>query len=643
MKIQTTNTIFKRGDLARKVSVIVPLHNYAYLIEQTLATVAAQSLKDIALIVVDDASTDDSLTVVERWMRDDAPDHLACVLLTNVSNAGLSVTRNTGIAQSRSEYCFFLDADNLLFPRCLEKHVRALDARQDCVGAYSILEEFGSVSQLIGANVFDKNRLKKGNYIDAMTMLRRDAIERLEGFLPIKHGWEDYELWLRLCEAQERLLHLPEVLSRYRHHQKSMLRQQTNVGQNIDDLHRNIEQLHPWVQLAAPDPQRPAARVRGALAIDGANAARKAPASNAKQRVSSRPGSDEPAARPVSATQAPAKTAAGPSPYKAYQDKLFSRLEALSAKPPRPVNVEIDTDYTGLAYDTAFEVIVSERQRADTVKQIERMLSYGIVAINPAPGVHAARQENGDFLRYTSILAKDEPVCRLPSSMLIHIHAFYPDVVEEILEYFVDDAVDGRFLITTTTTKNFDEIIKIVEEKGFASAETILVENSGRDIGPFLDHAIDYASDGDVICHIHTKKSPAVGPTYGALWRKSLYGALLTQTAVDAFDDERLGLLFPDSSRPVGWGKNRSFCENIAKNFGFALPAHPGPMPIGNMFFAKVEVARAMQAATSAMPWPREPVPYDGTVLHAIERMWVPACQYAGFDWAAIHAYNKAS
>jgi lipopolysaccharide biosynthesis protein len=222
--------------------------------------------------------------------------------------------------------------------------------------------------------------------------------------------------------------------------------------------------------------------------------------------------------------------------------------------------------------------------------------------------------------------------------MLVHIHAFYPDVVEEMLDCFVGKAQHGRFLVTTTTRKNHEAVRRILEEREFSGAQTILIENKGRDIGPFLDHALDYASTGDVICHIHTKKSPDVGGTYGEKWRKLLYGALLTQTAVDAFKDDGLGLLFPDTSRSVGWGKNRPFCEMIAKNLGCTLGSHPGPMPIGNMFFARVETAEAMRTATRDIEWPREPVPYDGTVLHAIERMWTVACERANLQWAAIYA-----
>lgn len=341
---------------------------------------------------------------------------------------------------------------------------------------------------------------------------------------------------------------------------------------------------------------------------------------------------DQSIARLALVSHPPVKT------YDQYKSEIFSRMNMLSDQPYFPVNVSIDTDYTGPPHATSFDSFISKRQRSEAVKQMTRMLKFGIVAINPQPGVHAARDEDGEFIRYRSIMADKEFIDRLPPWMIIHIHAFYPDVVEEMLSYFHGDSKKGRFFITTTTQKNYDAITKILDDQGFSSYKILLIDNKGRDIGPFLDYAVDYASDGDVICHVHTKKSPDVGGSYGEKWRNQLYGALLTQTAVDAFEDRQLGLLFPDTSRSVGWGKNLPLCKQIAEYFGRQPSSHPGPMPVGNMFLARVEVARAMQDATHDFEWPREPVPYDGSILHAIERMWSMACEHAGFQWAAIHS-----
>lgn len=345
---------------------------------------------------------------------------------------------------------------------------------------------------------------------------------------------------------------------------------------------------------------------------------------------------------PIASVWPPLAKSENIDPYKQYETDIFAKLNSLSRRKPLPVDVEVDTDFTGPAHSTPFDSFNSARERENSIRQTTKMLQLGIVAVNPRPGVHGARQENGDFIRYRSIVAEADMVEQVPPSMLIHIHAFYPDVLEEMLDRFEGPAQQARFLITTTTQKSYEAISRIVEERTFSRARVIQVENKGRDVGPFLDHVIDHADDGDVICHVHTKKSPDVGGSYGEKWRRSLYGTLLTQTAINAFEDKNLGLLFPDFSRSVGWGKNRAFCEGLAKQLGVQLRAHPGPIPVGNMFFARIEVVRLMREATKGTQWPREPVPYDGSVLHAIERMWPLACERAGLTWCAIHARSTS-
>lgn len=249
MIIQQTSQLFAHRLEGHKVAVIVPLHNYERYIVETLDSVAAQTLRDTALIVVDDCSTDRSAEVVSAWMAANRNCGLGLGLWRNERNARLAVTRNTGIALSSAQYCFFLDADNALYPRCLEKHAQALDDRPDAAAAYSLIEVFGRRGGVLGTGVFERAALSCGNYIDAMAMVRRSALVELGGFVHIDHGWEDYDLWLRLCEAGGMALHIPEILSRYREHGGSMLRTQTNLPDHIRQLHAELNRRHPWLDL----------------------------------------------------------------------------------------------------------------------------------------------------------------------------------------------------------------------------------------------------------------------------------------------------------------------------------------------------------------------------------------------------------
>ena len=249
MITQDTTSLFECGPRKTRVSIIVPLYNYERAIIAALRSAAAQTFRDLALIVVDDCSKDSSRDVVQRWMEQNADCGLGLVLRQNVQNARLAVTRNTGLALAQSEFCFFLDADNQLYPRCIEKHVAALDAYPAAAAAYGMIEVFEARADVIGTNVFSRQRLKHGNYIDAMAMIRTKALLGLEGYHDIRYGWEDYDLWLRLCEAEGYAVQLPEILSRYREHGQSMLRTETNISNNIRELKENMTRRHSWLDL----------------------------------------------------------------------------------------------------------------------------------------------------------------------------------------------------------------------------------------------------------------------------------------------------------------------------------------------------------------------------------------------------------
>ena len=248
MKIQETDTVFSAGNRWPDVSVIIPLYNYEKYICEALDSVAAQTVDEIGLVVVDDHSRDQSGAAVAEWMQSNAERFTQCLLVRNRANAGLSITRNTGTQLTASPFLFFLDADNHIYPRCLAMLREALSA-SDAAFAYTLLEVFDADCGVMGSEVFERDRLKYGNYIDAMVMLRKDRLLRYDGYREMKHGWEDYELWLRICEAGEFGLQVPEILGRYRVHAASMIRTVTSAEKNYIELRKTMLKLHPWIEI----------------------------------------------------------------------------------------------------------------------------------------------------------------------------------------------------------------------------------------------------------------------------------------------------------------------------------------------------------------------------------------------------------
>jgi glycosyltransferase involved in cell wall biosynthesis len=105
------------------------MHNAAPFIAQTLDSIAQQSLDCVReIIVVDDASTDDSREVVTSY-----PDH-RIRLLPLLSNQGVSVARETGLKQAKHEWVAFNDADDVWLDDKLERQFALLRAYPDAIG-----------------------------------------------------------------------------------------------------------------------------------------------------------------------------------------------------------------------------------------------------------------------------------------------------------------------------------------------------------------------------------------------------------------------------------------------------------------------------------------------------------------------------
>jgi glycosyltransferase involved in cell wall biosynthesis len=91
-----------------KVSVIIPVFNCEEYLQVCLRSVVSQTFREIEIIVVNDASTDGSKTIIDDFAKSDG----RFIHVSHKKNKGVSAARNTGIDKSRGEYILFLDADD---------------------------------------------------------------------------------------------------------------------------------------------------------------------------------------------------------------------------------------------------------------------------------------------------------------------------------------------------------------------------------------------------------------------------------------------------------------------------------------------------------------------------------------------------
>jgi glycosyltransferase involved in cell wall biosynthesis len=140
-----------------KVSVIIPVYNTAPYLRRCLDGVAGQTLRDIEIICVNDASTDDSPTILQEYAAGDT--RLKCIDFTE--NKGASAARNVGIDAACGEYVGFVDSDDYPEDTFYEQlYVAAKKADAD-VAKGSYRRNNGSIEHYMN----DKIKLHKTNFI----------------------------------------------------------------------------------------------------------------------------------------------------------------------------------------------------------------------------------------------------------------------------------------------------------------------------------------------------------------------------------------------------------------------------------------------------------------------------------------------
>ncbi len=215
----------------RALTAVVPLYNHRDDVLDALDSLTRSSRADWEVVVVDDASTDAGGDAVAEWIERN-PDR-ACRLVAHELNRGLPAARNTGVQHARADRLLMLDADNEVRPLGIARLVDALDRDREASFAYGIMERFSvdGPNGLLSAFGWDPERLRGGNYIDAFSLIRREAFVAMGGYSeqPSLFGWEDYDLWVRMAEAGRHGAFVPQIVARYRVGHSSMI-SLTNVS-----------------------------------------------------------------------------------------------------------------------------------------------------------------------------------------------------------------------------------------------------------------------------------------------------------------------------------------------------------------------------------------------------------------------------
>ena len=279
------------------------------------------------------------------------------------------------------------------------------------------------------------------------------------------------------------------------------------------------------------------------------------------------------------------------------------------------------------------------------------------------PGVYLDRHgvEDGgdplaDFIRLGRpegpwsypVITSREGRRRLPRETRVglHVHAHYPELFPELLERLKRNKVRPDLLISINKAEHEAQVRALL--RNYPQDVVIrATPNRGRDIGPFLTaFGAELSSDYDIIGHMHTKKTADIcDADIGRTWYRFLLENLLggRRPMADVIlgrmaEQPDLGLVFADDPHIVGWDANRRFVEPYLARLSIdRLPKYMH-VPVGTMFWARPKALEGLFGL--GLGWedyPREPLPYDGSLLHGLERLFGIVAENAGFGIAGVN------
>ena len=190
-----------------KISVIVPVYNVERYVEKCVASICAQTYKNLEIILVDDGSTDTSGAICDRLAKEDSR-----IVVIHQKNAGLSAARNAGLEIAKGEYLGFIDSDDYIAPQMYEKMLDRIctDGSDMAICSFVKVDEHG-------------------NQLRSVVGFTDSVITGKEAFLRItekgRYNWEYILAWNKLYRKElftavrfpvgkvnEDLFTLPEIL-----------------------------------------------------------------------------------------------------------------------------------------------------------------------------------------------------------------------------------------------------------------------------------------------------------------------------------------------------------------------------------------------------------------------------------------------
>lgn len=200
-----------------KVSAVLPVHNGARFLRQTLESLFAQTVRPFEVVAIDDGSTDTSMEILRTYEGQ--------IAIHTQANSGVAVARNRGVQFASGELIAFVDQDDLWYPHKLARQLEVFEASPDAAFVYSdfdLIDSHGAITQRNALGTMKAQWMRPfiGGHLHpypSTVMLKRSLFLEADGFDTgfKENTHEDVELWVRLYDKVP-FVFIPEALVQYR-------------------------------------------------------------------------------------------------------------------------------------------------------------------------------------------------------------------------------------------------------------------------------------------------------------------------------------------------------------------------------------------------------------------------------------------
>ena len=231
-------------------------------------------------------------------------------------------------------------------------------------------------------------------------------------------------------------------------------------------------------------------------------------------------------------------------------------------------------------------------------------------------------------------------------SVAVVCHMFHHELMPVLAGYLRNIPFPCPIFISTDTAAKQADVERCFSGWQQGPVEVRLMPNRGRDIAPKLVGFADVHARFEYVLHVHSKRSIHDAQLHG--WAEFLFQSLLGSTAIVGSIFEifarfpNVGLVASQHFEPLrfglGWGDNFAPAENLAARMGVSISRDRHfDFPSGSMFWARTAALRPLlDLRLTTDDFPPELGQLDGTLAHAIERLYFFACERAGLDWVKV-------